>query len=1381
MQDGSLDLGTMSVPFQLGTIGTILTQNFDSVTAPALPAGWTAQSGGIGNVATNWYTTNTLSDTTPNAVFSRNPANVSSNILFSPVLTLPPSGTSQLTFRQRYDMEDDASNQSLGYDGGVLEIKINAGPWQDITNAGGTFVSGGYNRIIDTGFGSPLAGRPAWSGTSNSYYTVLVNLPPTAAGQNVQLRWFFASDNGQGAGGWRIDSIGVKGQICCANSPPILANQTNRTVSELVLMTVTNTVIDPGSPNTGLIYTLAVTNVGNNTVVNNASISASGVITWTPTEVQGPSTNLFTTVVFNTVVPSLAATNSFTVIVNDVNSAPILPTINAQTVPELGTLIVTNTATDTDIPPNTLSYSLINPPANASISAQGVITFTPNEAQGPSTNTITTVCTDGTLSTTNSFTVTVTEVNTPPGLPSISQRTIVELTTLIVTNTASDGDIPANTLVYNLLNPPANVGINAQGIITFTPSEAQGPSTNTIVTVVSDGVASATNSFVVIVTETNSPPLLPAITNQTVAELSTLSVTNTATDSDLPANTLTYTLQSPPANVSIDAQGVITFTPGEAQGPSTNTITTVVSDGTASATNSFTVVVTEVNSPPSLPVIGDQTVAELSTLTVTNTASDSDVPANTLSYTLLSPPANASISSQGVVTFTPSEAQGPSTNTITTVVSDGSASATNSFLVIVTEVNLPPSLPVISQQTVAELATMIVTNAATDSDLPANTLSYSLANPPANVSIDAQGVITFTPNEAQGPSTNTITTIVSDGSASATNSFTVIVTEVNTPPSLGTIGQQTIAELSTLIVTNTATDSDVPANTLTYSLLNPPANASISSQGVVTFTPSEAQGPSTNTITTVVSDGTANATNSFTVVVTEVNEPPTLPVIGQQTIAELSTLVVTNTATDPDVPANTLTYSLLDPPANANINSQGIITFTPNTSQGPSTNTITTVVSDGTASATNSFTVIVTDQNTPPILPVISDQTIAELNTLTVTNTATDADVPTNTLTYTLINPPANASIDSHGVITFSPSEAQGPSTNIIKTVVSDGQATATNTFTVFVTEVNSTPSLPVVSDRIIAELTTLTVTNVATDSDLPANTLTYSLLNPPANASISAQGVITFTPSEAQGPSTNTITTIVSDGSASATNSFTVLVTEVNTAPSLPVVGQKSVVELSTLTVTNTATDADLPANTLSYSLAATNIATGLPITNANISAAGVITWTPATGQGPSTNQFITIVSDNGSPNLHATNSFIVVVLTTEPEPQFIITSITISNDVAIVKWNSTTGETYRLRYKENVVDLNWTTSSPDITATGSTASANDVFGNSPMRFYQVEHVAPTNGPAPGTVNFDTAPAPGDSDAAPASGSSGVSNAQNVESYATATAQRFYRSGFAP
>jgi len=99
--------------------------------------------------------------------------------------------------------------------------------------------------------------------------------------------------------------------------------------------------------------------------------------------------------------------------------------------------------------------------------------------------------------------------------------------------------------------------------------------------------------------------------------------------------------------------------------------------------------------------------------------------------------------------------------------------------------------------------------------------------------------------------------------------------------------------------------------------------------------------------------------------------------------------------------------------------------------------------------------------NVAPVLPAQPDMTLDALATLTVTNTATDAYLPANNLAYVLVNPPAGAAIDANGIITWTPSSSQAPSTNIIETTVTDNglpPLSATNTFTVVVRASQVTP-----------------------------------------------------------------------------------------------------------------------------------------------------------------------------------------------------------------------------------------------------------------------------------------------------------------------------------
>jgi len=92
-----------------------------------------------------------------------------------------------------------------------------------------------------------------------------------------------------------------------------------------------------------------------------------------------------------------------------------------------------------------------------------------------------------------------------------------------------------------------------------------------------------------------------------------------------------------------------------------------------------------------------------------------------------------------------------------------------------------------------------------------------------------------------------------------------------------------------------------------------------------------------------------------------------------------------------------------------------------------------------------------------------------------------------------------------------------------------------------------SSPTLTPISNRSLTAGQTLLVTNVATDANVPAQTLTWSLLNPPAGAAINAtNGLLAWRPAIAQSPSTNLLTVVVADSgmpTLSATQSFTVVV----------------------------------------------------------------------------------------------------------------------------------------------------------------------------------------------------------------------------------------------
>ena len=104
--------------------------------------------------------------------------------------------------------------------------------------------------------------------------------------------------------------------------------------------------------------------------------------------------------------------------------------------------------------------------------------------------------------------------------------------------------------------------------------------------------------------------------------------------------------------------------------------------------------------------------------------------------------------------------------------------------------------------------------------------------------------------------------------------------------------------------------------------------------------------------------------------------PPTLTPIANQTINVGVSLSLTNVASDPDSPPQTLTFSLLTGPTNASVDSAtGVFTWRPLVSQANTVNPIAVVVTDNgptALSATNNFTVTVNVLNRPSVSSVSS-------------------------------------------------------------------------------------------------------------------------------------------------------------------------------------------------------------------------------------------------------------------------------------------------------------------------------------------------------------------------------------------------------------------------
>jgi hypothetical protein len=185
-------------------------ENFDELDGVGnnLPINWTStRSGAVGD----W----TITDIFPSgglfAAHTDDPGGVSDRTLDTPVFNIEQWG--RLTFRHAFQLESIFNDPSSAYDAAVLEIKIGDGAFEDIRAAGGHFVEGGYTSVLIPGCGpNPLqVGRAVWSGDNGTlaYQNVIVDLPGSANGKSVQMRWRVASDCSGTHPGYWLDDVHV--------------------------------------------------------------------------------------------------------------------------------------------------------------------------------------------------------------------------------------------------------------------------------------------------------------------------------------------------------------------------------------------------------------------------------------------------------------------------------------------------------------------------------------------------------------------------------------------------------------------------------------------------------------------------------------------------------------------------------------------------------------------------------------------------------------------------------------------------------------------------------------------------------------------------------------------------------------------------------------------------------------------------------------------------------------------------------------------------------------------------------------------------------------------------------------------------------------------
>jgi hypothetical protein len=110
------------------------------------------------------------------------------------------------------------------------------------------------------------------------------------------------------------------------------------------------------------------------------------------------------------------------------------------------------------------------------------------------------------------------------------------------------------------------------------------------------------------------------------------------------------------------------------------------------------------------------------------------------------------------------------------------------------------------------------------------------------------------------------------------------------------------------------------------------------------------------------------------------------------------------------------------------------------------------------------------------------------------------------------------------------------------------------------------------------------------------------------------------------------------------------------------------------------------------------------------------VFTWTPTVDQLLSTNIVTVRVTDSGVPSLGDTRSFTIVVVSSP-----IIERIDAAEETVTITWSALPGIIYRVQFKSNQSESNWSDLPGDVTAEGPTATKTDVIYGDLERYYRV------------------------------------------------------------
>ncbi|MGF1676258.1 MAG: putative Ig domain-containing protein, partial [Rivularia sp. (in: cyanobacteria)] len=713
---------------------------------------------------------------------------------------------------------------------------------------------------------------------------------------------------------------------------------------------------------------------------------------------------------------------------------------------------------------------------------------------------------------------------------------------------------------YLLYDAPEGMSVDENGLITWVPTTESLVNSQVTLYVFDKRGGYTKQEFTINVLGGNNQPVFNNITAISGAGVTTqdsyklisakeaqpLQLQISATDVD--QDKLTYWVDNLPPGAAFDAKtGILTWTPGYSSAGTHENVQFTVTDGKERITQTATFLIAPTNQLPEFKTIPSKFVREGESVRIQLKASDAEGDNLTYSSKLL-PGGSKLDPTTGLFEWTPGFFQAGNFE-IPFTVSDGNNIVTQTSSITVFNANAAPVFDNLGEWYIQEGEQLRFRAFAFDADNPdfvlqernasgeltilegsEATVNYTVGNLPPGATFDAEtATFTWTPDYNTANNYDVTFTATDDGDGTglnATTTVTVPITVYNTNRAPSIIDFENISvnkeETTEIIITATDAEND----NLRFSLVRE-REAGFSIPEFINFVDN---GDGTAKLTVSPTNKDISDSYSFTLIVEEIrseeetplytektfnitvggtNDAPQIKYIGDKVAVIGEALKFDLTVADNN--QDNLTFDIQGIPTGA--------TFTPKTQYGratfewiPTTDNlditypVTIQVTDSgngnvneIFSDTQTFNIVVRNNNTAPQLNPLTNLTLKEAETLDLQLTATDSDG--DKLTYTATNLPQNAFLNPEtGLLKWTPNYTQSGIYDNITITATDGNFSSTQTLNIEVENTNRSPIIVPLPTQIGRENERLQFNLNAVDYDF--ENVIYSLPNLPTGAS---------------------------------------------------------------------------------------------------------------------------------------------------------------------------------------------------------------------------------------------------------------------------------------